>query len=81
MARTDFRIFEAITHAQDKGIEVTKQSLAVKFYPDSSPATAIRNFNKLYSGKTRKIEPWMVHLLCETCKVDANFLFNEKSMK
>lgn len=69
------RIEQAIARAKEQGKKVFKKDLAAQFWPNSSPAAQQVNMTALCAGKTAKISPDWVKIICETCGCTADFLF------
>lgn len=70
-----FNLEQAIARAKDNGLPVTKKEIAKRLWPKTNEQCAIINMSKLCTGKTYKITPEWVSIICEMCGVDANFLF------
>ena len=69
------RIEQALARAKEQGNKVLKKDLAAKLWPDSVPAAQQVNMTALCSGRTIKINPDWVNIICEMCGCSADFLF------
>lgn len=69
------RINEALARAENAGRKVYKYELAAKLWPDMSPQARQVNMTRLCTGKTKRIQPSWVGIICRATGVDANFLF------
>lgn len=69
------RIEQALARAKEQGNKVLKKDLAARLWPDSAPAAQQVNMTALCAGKTTKINPDWVNIICEMCGCSANFLF------
>ena len=69
------RIEQALARAKEQGNKVLKKDLAAKLWPDSAPAAQQVNMTSLCAGKTAKINPDWVNIICEMCGCSADFLF------
>lgn len=70
-----FNLEQAIARAKDAGKPVTKKEIAKRLWPNTDEQCAVINMSKLCTGKTYKINPDWVGIICEMCGCDANFLF------
>lgn len=70
-----FRLEEAIARAKTGGNKEIKQALASALWPGLTYAGRTVNINNLCSGRTRRIDPDWVPIICEMCDVSAGFLF------
>ncbi len=70
-----FNLEQAIARAKDAGMPVTKKAIALRLWPETDEINAVINMSKLCTGKTKKISPEWVGIICEMTGVDANFLF------
>lgn len=68
------RIEEAIARAKRQGKKIKKKELAALLWPDSTPAAQQVNMTSLCAGKTTKINPDWVAIICEATGCTANFL-------
>ena len=69
------RIEQAIARAKEQGKKVLKKDLAAKLWPDSTEAGQQVNMTALCSGKTTKINPDWVAIICDMTGCTADFLF------
>lgn len=74
------RIREAVEHAKSQGIKVNKKDLAGKVFPMTTEASAYVRLNNYERGKSGKMNPRQIHVLCKELRVDPNFLFGMKPM-
>lgn len=75
----NLKINEAIAFATMNGKKINKTAIAARLWPDSTPLTRRQNMTNLCTGKTDKINPRWVDVICEMTGCDANFLFNVKT--
>lgn len=68
------KINEAIAAAQLQGKVVKKKDLAKKFFPKSTDQSRSTLMTKVCSGKTTRIDPEWIVILCQECGVTANFV-------
>lgn len=68
------RIEQAIARAKERGNKVFKKDIAARLWPDSTPAAQQVNMSGLCSGKTEKVSPEWVKIICEMCGCSADFL-------
>lgn len=69
------RIEAAIARAKEKGIKVFKKDIAARLWPDSAPVAQQVNMSSLCSGKTAKVSPEWVSIICKMTGCSADFLF------
>ncbi len=69
------RIEQAIARAKEQGTKVLKKDVAARLWPDSSPAAQQVNMTALCNGRTNKISPDWVNIICEMTGCTADFLF------
>lgn len=69
------RIEQAIARAKEQGNKVMKKDVAARLWPNSSPAAQQVNMTILCSGKTARISPEWVKIICEMTGCTADFLF------
>jgi hypothetical protein len=69
------RIEEAIARAKQRGKKVKKIDIARRLWPDSSRAAQIVNMGGLCNGRTTKVSPEWVAIICEMLDCSADFLF------
>lgn len=70
-----FRLNDAFVIAITKGKNVTKKQIAARLWPDASETSRGINMSHLCSGKTRKIYPEWVPIICEELECTPAFLF------
>ena len=68
------RINEAIGRAKQKGIKVNKKIIASKIWVDSSISSQQMNMLRLCNGRTKKIAPEWIMIICEMCDCTPNYL-------
>jgi len=69
------RIEQAIARAKEQGNKVLKKELAALLWPDSTENSQQVNMTSLCNGRTTKINPEWVGIICKKCKCSADFLF------
>lgn len=69
------RIEMAIARAKEQGIEVFKKEIAAQLWPDSTPAAQQVNMSALCQGRTARIAPEWVPIICSMTGCSADFLF------
>lgn len=69
------RIEQAIARAKEQGNKVMKKDVAARLWPNSSPAAQQVNMTTLCNGKTTRINPEWVNIICEMTGCSADFLF------
>lgn len=69
------RIEEAIAEANKRGIHVTKTQLASLLWPTSKETARRMNMHNLCSGRTIRIWPEAIDLICLKCNCTPNYLF------
>lgn len=77
---TKFRIEEAIARAKANGKKVFKKELGAKLFPDVSETVVRINMTNLCSGKTKRIKPEWVGIICEECECTPNYLFGYENI-
>lgn len=70
-----FRIEQAMARAKEQGRKVMKKDLAALLWPDASVTAQQVNMTSLCSGKTARISPDWVPIICNICGCSADFLF------
>ena len=70
-----FRLNDAFVIAFAKGKNVTKKQIAARLWPDAPEASRGINMARLCSGKTLKIDPAWVPIICEELECTPAFLF------
>jgi hypothetical protein len=69
------RLEQAIARAKEQGTKVLKKDVAARLWPDSTESGQQVNMTALCSGKTTKINPDWVAIICEMTGCTADFLF------
>lgn len=69
------RIEQAIARAKEQGNKIKKKEIAARLWPDSNEAAQQVNMTALCNGKTGKINPDWVNIICEMTGCTADFLF------
>lgn len=69
------RINEALARANTQGKKVFKKDISEKLWPDSTAIAQQVNMTNLCCGKTQKINPDWVRIICEMLDCTADFLF------
>lgn len=72
------RINEAILRSEMNGKKVFKKDIAARIFPGVSVAAQQVNFTNLCQGKTKRVAPEWVLIICEMCDCTPNYLFNFK---
>lgn len=68
------RIEQALARAKEQGNKVLKKDIAARLWPDSSPAAQQVNMTILCSGKTARVAPEWIRIICEMTGCSADFL-------
>lgn len=69
------RIEQAIARAKESGKKVLRKDIAERLWPNSTPSAQQVNMTALTSGRTTKINPDWVAIICEMTGCSADFLF------
>ena len=69
------RIEMAIARAKEEGRVVQKKEIAARLWPDSAPAAQQVNMAALCQGRTARIAPEWVPIICFMTGCSADFLF------
>lgn len=69
------RLEEAIARARANGKKVLKKDIAAKLWPNGNESVQQVNMTKLCAGKTWKVAPEWVEIICEMTGCSADFLF------
>lgn len=69
------KINEAIARCADNGKRVWKKDIAARLFPEIDERTQQSNFSNLVNGKTMRVKPEWIPILCEMCECSADFLF------
>lgn len=70
-----FRLDEAIARAKATGNKSAKRSIACALWPELSYEAQTVNINNLCAGRTKRILPEWVPIICSICNVSADWLF------
>lgn len=73
------RIEEAIARAKTRGIQLTKKQIAEKLFPAAQHSAQQVNMTNLINGRTTRIKPEWVIIICKMCGCSADFLFGLKN--
>lgn len=68
------RIEQALARAKERGIVIKKKELAAMLWPESVEVTQIVNMTKLCSGRTKRVPPEWIRIICNATGVSADFL-------
>lgn len=69
------KVNEAIALSAANGKKVFKKDIAARLFPGVSTATQQVNMTSLCNGKTKRILPEWVIVICEMCDCTPNYLF------
>jgi DNA-binding Xre family transcriptional regulator len=69
------KVNEAIALSAANGKKVLKKDIAARLFPGVSTATQQVNMTSLCNGKTKRILPEWVIVICEMCDCTPNYLF------
>lgn len=69
------RIETAIARAKEQGRVVMKRDIAARLWADSTPAAQQVNMSALCQGRTARIAPEWVLIICEMTGCSADYLF------
>jgi hypothetical protein len=69
------RIEQAIARAKEQGNKVLKKDIAARLWPNSTDAGRQVCMTNLCAGKTTRIDPEWVAVICEMTGCSADFLF------
>lgn len=72
---TTLRIGEAIARARANGKKIFKKDLGKVLWSERSEEAQIINMANLCNGKTKRICPEWVGIICEMCECTPNYLF------
>lgn len=68
-------INEALARAQYEGRLIEKKELAEALFPEVAPASRVVTMANICSGKTKRIDPAWVPIICSMCGCSADYLF------
>jgi hypothetical protein len=69
------RLNEAIAYAKLNGKTVVKKDLAARLFPESTTECQQVKLTNLVRGRTQRVAPEWVDIICEETGVTPNFLF------
>lgn len=69
------RVKEAIARSEANGKKVYKKDIAARLFDGVSESAQQVNMTNLLNGKTQRIKPEWVVIICEMCGCTANYLF------
>lgn len=69
------RLNEAIARSAANGKKVYKKEIAARLFPGVNESTQQVNMTSLCKGKTKRILPEWVVIICEMCDCTADYLF------
>lgn len=75
------KIKEAIALAYGNGMEVTKEDISRKIWPESTQSTQQVNMSRLMRGDTKNVKVEWIVLICEMLRCTPNFLFGYDDAK
>lgn len=74
------KINEALAYATANGKKINKGELAAKLFPEASKACQYQKLQHLLSGRTLRIKPETVVIICQETGVSADYLFGLKQL-
>ena len=69
------RVNEAIARSEANGKKVLKKDIAARLFEGASESAQQVNMTNLCNGKTKRIVPKWVVIICEMCGCSADYLF------
>lgn len=69
------RVKEAIARSEANGKKVYKKDIASRLFDGVSESAQQVNMTNLLNGKTQRIKPEWVVIICEMCGCTADYLF------
>lgn len=69
------RVKEAIARSEANGKKVYKKDIAARLFDGVSESAQQVNMTNLLNGKTQRIKPEWIVIICEMCGCTANYLF------
>lgn len=69
------RVNEAIARSEANGKKVLKKDIAARLFEGASESAQQVNMSNLCNGKTKRIVPEWVVIICEMCGCSAGYLF------
>lgn len=73
--KSKFRVNEAIALSEANGKKVLKKDIAARLFAGVNESAQQVNMTNLCKGKTKRIAPEWVIILCEMLDCSANYLF------
>lgn len=77
----NLKIKESLAYATAMGKEIDKRDLAAKVFPEASPDCQYQKFQHLLAGRTLRVKPETVVIICQETGVSADFLFGLTDLK
>lgn len=74
------KINEALAYATAHGKKINKGELAAKLFPEVNKACQYQKLQNLLSGRTARVNPETVVIICNETGVSADFLFGLKDL-
>lgn len=75
------RIIEALAYAQVHGKKINKGELAEKLFPETNKACQYQKLQHLISGRTLRVKPETVVIICKETGVSADYIFGLKNIE
>lgn len=75
MVNENLRIKQAVLRAKECGRPVRMVDLGSSLWPDAPEVSQKINISNLANGRTGRIKPEWVRVICEVCGCSADFLF------
>lgn len=69
------RVNEAIARSEANGKKVLKKDIAARLFEGVSESAQQVNMTNLCNGKTKRVVPEWVVIICEMCGCSADYLF------
>lgn len=69
------RVKEAIARSEANGKKVYKKDIAARLFDGVSESAQQVNMTNLLNGKTQRVKPEWVVIICEMCGCTADYLF------
>lgn len=74
------KINEALAYATAHGKKINKVELAARIFPEANKACQYQKLQHLLSGRTARVKPETVVIICNETGVSADFLFGLKDL-
>lgn len=68
------KINEAIARSEVMGRKVFKKDIAAKLFPNQPQSTQQVNFANLCTGRTQRVKPEWIIVICDMCECTPQFL-------